>query len=153
MGEQLKVLDVARNLIRLSGFVPDDEIPITFVGLRPGEKLTEELVGAGETLEPAGISKISRVLWRERSETANLASQVDALVRSALHERLQETIGHLRGLVPTFNPSVLPVVAPTPEPSPALQVRRRLASGRAAVLPTASPAPLAAASAKSLRQA
>jgi FlaA1/EpsC-like NDP-sugar epimerase len=109
MGEQLRVLDVARNLIRLSGFVPDEEIPITFTGLRPGEKLTEELVGEGETLEPAGISKIFRVRWSSASDAPRLADQVNALVSVAMQGRSEDTVAHLRRIVPTFNPAASPV--------------------------------------------
>ena len=136
MGEQLKVLDVARNLIRLSGFVPDEEIPITFIGLRPGEKLTEELVGEGETLEPAGVSKIFRVRWPATSDSVPLADQVSTLVGVAIRGRSQDTITHLRRIVPTFNPAASPVGASigTSVVSPALRRPARPLS----VLPAAS---------------
>jgi hypothetical protein len=117
MGEQIKVLDVARNLIRLSGFVPDEEIPITIIGLRPGEKLFEELVGKGEELEPAGMEKIFRVRDTPDFDRDLLAAQIGALIGAASIGRAKDVLQHLRRIVPSFNPDV--VLAPvSPEPSP-----------------------------------
>lgn len=61
MGRPMRIVDLARNLIRLSGFEPDVDIPIDYVGLRPGEKLYEELVNTGEETENTESSKITRV--------------------------------------------------------------------------------------------
>ena len=114
MGEQLKVLDMARNLIRLSGFVPDEDIPISFVGLRPGEKLTEELIGEGESLEPSETDKIFRVRWPEW-QPEGFADAVAALVRAAGHGRSAEVIDLLRHIIPTFVPAAArQEVAPEP---------------------------------------
>jgi FlaA1/EpsC-like NDP-sugar epimerase len=107
MGEPIKVLDVARNLIRLSGFVPDQDIPIAFVGLRPGEKLVEELVGEGEQIEPAGTDKLFRVPWPTSADLESLANQAAALVRVATSGRSQDVITQLRLIVPTFHPAGL----------------------------------------------
>ncbi len=104
MGEQIKVLDVARNLIRLSGFVPDEEIPIKIIGLRPGEKLFEELVGNGEQLEPAGIEKIFRVRETPVLDSERLAVQIGGLIEAAALGRSKDVLQRLRQIVPTFNP-------------------------------------------------
>jgi Polysaccharide biosynthesis protein len=95
---------MARNLIRLSGFVPDEQIPIKFIGLRPGEKMTEELVGEGETLEPSEVPKIFRVGWPQ-TDASRLAEQVEAAVSHARQGQESEAIGHLLAIVPTFSRS------------------------------------------------
>jgi len=58
MGTSIKIVDMARDLIRLSGFVPDEDIKIEYVGLRPGEKLYEELITEGEGIIPTSHEKI-----------------------------------------------------------------------------------------------
>ena len=62
MGEPVKIIDVARHLIRLSGLRPGIDIDIKISGLRPGEKLFEELKTEGEEFEPSGHPRISRFI-------------------------------------------------------------------------------------------
>jgi len=97
MGEQVKVVDMARHLIRLSGYVPDEEIPIEFIGLRPGEKLSEELVGRDEEVGPSAIEKILRVTSRG-SPPANLADAIDRIEDYAAHGRRDVVLAALREL-------------------------------------------------------
>jgi FlaA1/EpsC-like NDP-sugar epimerase len=99
MGEPVKIIELARNMIRLSGKEPEAEIPITFVGVRPGEKLHEELWTEGETVGPTSHPKILRaarppidVEWLEdelteleqmvaRGETLDVVSKLAAMLR------------------------------------------------------------------------
>ncbi len=62
MGEPVKILDLARNMIRLAGYEPDAEIPIAFTGPRPGEQLHERLIGRGERSEPTAEARIVRAV-------------------------------------------------------------------------------------------
>ncbi|SFC32032.1 NDP-sugar epimerase, includes UDP-GlcNAc-inverting 4,6-dehydratase FlaA1 and capsular polysaccharide biosynthesis protein EpsC [Flexibacter flexilis DSM 6793] len=58
MGKSIKIVDLARKMIKLSGFVPDRDIPIVFTGLRPGEKIEEELLNKSENIIPTHHHKI-----------------------------------------------------------------------------------------------
>jgi FlaA1/EpsC-like NDP-sugar epimerase/lipopolysaccharide/colanic/teichoic acid biosynthesis glycosyltransferase len=117
MGDQIRVLDLARNLIRLSGYVPDQEIPIHFIGLRPGEKLDEELVGEGEIAEPSAANKILRIKTVVSSDQRPFDEKLIALEAAAILSNYSWGIERLRELVPTFrspeNVSILPAQTET----------------------------------------
>lgn len=81
MGEPVKIVDLARDMIRLSGFSLF-EIPIVFTGLRPGEKLFEELLVAREGTSPTGVDKVF-VSRTELRDLDGFTRQVDDLIRQA----------------------------------------------------------------------
>ena len=60
MGQPVRILDLARRMIRLAGFRPEIDIPIRIIGLRPGEKLREQLLLEGERMEPTGCDRVYR---------------------------------------------------------------------------------------------
>jgi FlaA1/EpsC-like NDP-sugar epimerase len=111
MGEQVKLVDVARDLIRLSGFIPDEDVKISFIGLRPGEKLYEELVGTYETAGPSRIEKIQKVTSIMRPD-AELYTRVGALEELAGANDVDGVMWGLRQLIPEYGtPDAVPTRA------------------------------------------
>ena len=80
MGEPVRIVDLAQNMIRLSGKEPAKDIAIEFIGVRPGEKMHEELIGEGEKAEPTSNAKILRVT-RPNVDAAWLDDQIGTLER------------------------------------------------------------------------
>jgi FlaA1/EpsC-like NDP-sugar epimerase len=102
MGDQIKVADMARNLIRLSGLAPDEDIKLSYVGLRPGEKLYEELIGMRETVQPSSIQKVFEVVSGEARPTTCFRAELRRLERFAKAGDTTKVVTSLRHLVPEF---------------------------------------------------
>jgi len=101
MGEPVRIVDLARQMIRLAGLRPDRDIEIVFTGLRPGEKLHEELFHAGEALVETAASGI-RLADPRTSDAAMLARALDELESLARARRAADVRALLAHLVPEF---------------------------------------------------
>ncbi|MEA3244971.1 MAG: nucleoside-diphosphate sugar epimerase/dehydratase [Gemmatimonadota bacterium] len=126
MGDQVKIVDLARDLIRLSGLEEGRDIAIEYTGIRPGEKLYEEVLFGDEDVRPTEHAKIVRAITHEPHPA--FISQVDALVRFAMlspddHAGIRKM---LRGLVPDYALEDARTAPFRPSPAPgALNVRNR----------------------------
>jgi FlaA1/EpsC-like NDP-sugar epimerase len=129
MGEQVRILDLARQLIRLAGMREGEDVKIVFTGLRPGEKLYEELHSDAEQTR---ITRHERILaWElDARDEAELLAEVAELVAVARHGDGEAIKRALHRIVPEYGEPEPPVLA-EPEPDsavvelPAVQEARR----------------------------
>lgn len=102
MGEPVKILDLAENLIRLSGYTPYDDIPIVFTGLRPGEKLYEELLMNEEGLKDTE-NKMIHIGRPIEIDEEQFTKQLENL-KQALEKEPDDIRKMIKEVVPTYNP-------------------------------------------------
>jgi FlaA1/EpsC-like NDP-sugar epimerase len=105
MGIPVRIVDMAKDLIRLSGFEPDVDIKIEFVGLRPGEKLFEELITSGEGIVPTSHEKIM-VLRGKSCDQERLNAVIDELTKLAHEQNGAGIRAKLQEIVEDYNPAV-----------------------------------------------
>ncbi len=115
MGEPIRIVDLARDMIELSGLQVGRDIDIIFTGLRPGEKLYEELFVEGETYERTCHSKIFIARNASALVPRTLADQIRALEIAANNNDTRLLLHIIQQLVPTFRQ---PLPTPMTEPKP-----------------------------------
>jgi FlaA1/EpsC-like NDP-sugar epimerase len=103
MGEPVRILDVAREMIRLSGFEPDKDIPIVFAGVRKGEKLHEELLTPLETTARTTHPKI----FTAKNEVVknDIITQIQAFNELLANPEKSKIVGLLKEIIPAYTPS------------------------------------------------
>ena len=105
MGELMKVDDLARKMIELADLEPDVDIRVEYVGLRPGEKLYEEVITRGERVQPTHHDKIK--VFRGPSESARSMVEWIRTLQLLLERRSEEgVVAHMAALVPEYRPSL-----------------------------------------------
>jgi FlaA1/EpsC-like NDP-sugar epimerase len=114
MGEPIKVVDLAKDLIRLSG-LGEDDIPITFTGMRPGEKLHESLYDDDMRTGATAHSEVLRVIGTEPCLAVDLDSVVSRLEEAAREGDELAIHALLKGTVPGFVSTRTPRALPAPD--------------------------------------
>ena len=102
MGRPVRVVELAEKLVQLSGFRPHEDIEIRFIGLRPGEKMHEELLADGEGVEPTDHPRI-RVVRAGTAEPERVRARIDDLLAAGSVSR-PALIRALKALVPEYDP-------------------------------------------------
>ncbi len=100
MGDPVKIIDLARNMIRLAGYEPDTDIPIEIIGIRPGEKIHEELFNSDERPQATTADRIVRAVRDKPLDPAWVEDTVDrlaALVAAGDEAGLAEHVVELMG--------------------------------------------------------
>ena len=107
MGEPVKIVDLAWNLIQLSGLIPDEDIKIEFIGLRPGEKLFEELLTEKERSRVLGDSGNEKIFVAETEEVdeEKLRKDVRELEVLAKEINSEGIVRKLQVVVPSYQPN------------------------------------------------
>ena len=101
MGEQVRIVDLAKKMIRLAGLSPLKDIRIVFTGLRPGEKLYEELLADYEHTLETSHQRI-RIFQTRKYDMPELKEAFEELVRHAEFNHLEETIRAMKQLIPEY---------------------------------------------------
>lgn len=101
MGEAVKIADLARRMIVLAGFKPDKDIKIEYTGLRPGEKLYEEVLSDKENTKETPHPKINVAAVREY-EYAEVAPRIDKLAQLSMDVKIPEMVMEMKDMVPEF---------------------------------------------------
>ncbi|MDD4339757.1 MAG: polysaccharide biosynthesis protein, partial [Syntrophales bacterium] len=104
MGEPVRIADLAREVIKFHGLEPDIDIEIVFTGLRPGEKLYEELITEGEGIVPTRHEKIMVLHANECGNGDLMPSQLDELLRVADTFDIPAIKAKLHEIVPEYTP-------------------------------------------------
>jgi FlaA1/EpsC-like NDP-sugar epimerase len=104
MGEPVKIVDLARNLILLSGLQPERDIKIQFTGLRPGEKLFEELNLQDESLLPTSHSQIRRYVSSNEVDVEQIKLFLQDLHQIVDQREVARLVLLLKEMVPDYNP-------------------------------------------------
>jgi len=111
MGEPIRIVDLAENMVRLAGMVPYEDIEFQFTGLRPGEKLIEEINTKSEGMLATDQKKM-RVIHEQPLEWDLIPDWIEELEELLAARRETEIIAHIQTLVPEYDPSTKPLGDP-----------------------------------------
>lgn len=106
MGEPVKIMDLAKDLIRLSGFEPNVDMPITITGLRPGEKLYEELLLSEEGILSTAHHKIfiGKPIFTDYKLLLKALEEAEKIIQSGTDEELKN---HIKNIIPNYTITLL----------------------------------------------